>query len=158
MPGGSVKLVSTRRQLVSLSGVRIGTTAGSRASQPGIAGVGTAFIAGGRIRIGICDDDRGFVDVVAFADDRNSVNHGRFERSGVVFDFVYCVDTENDIDIFYDSAKHRVFAVKGRVGLMRDKKLGCLPVVKDGDLIGMITEMEFLRISGRLIERLEKED
>ncbi|MCB0628574.1 MAG: CBS domain-containing protein [Saprospiraceae bacterium] len=41
--------------------------------------------------------------------------------------------------------------------LMRDKKLGCLPVVKDGELIGLITEMDFLRISGRLIERLEKE-
>lgn len=41
--------------------------------------------------------------------------------------------------------------------LMRDKKLGCLPVVKDGELIGMITEMDFLRVSGRLIERLEKE-
>lgn len=41
--------------------------------------------------------------------------------------------------------------------IMRDKKLGCLPVVKDGELIGMITEMDFLRVSGRLIERLEKE-
>jgi predicted transcriptional regulator len=41
--------------------------------------------------------------------------------------------------------------------LMRDKKLGCLPVVKDGELIGLITEMDFLRVSGRLIERLEKE-
>lgn len=41
--------------------------------------------------------------------------------------------------------------------LMRDKKLGCLPVVKDGELIGLITEMDFLRISGRLIERLENE-
>jgi predicted transcriptional regulator len=41
--------------------------------------------------------------------------------------------------------------------LMRDKKLGCLPVVKNGELIGLITEMDFLRISGRLIERLEKE-
>lgn len=41
--------------------------------------------------------------------------------------------------------------------LMRDKKLGCLPVVKDGELIGLITEMDFLRISGRLIERLEGE-
>lgn len=41
--------------------------------------------------------------------------------------------------------------------LMRDKKLGCLPVVKDGELIGLITEMNFLRVSGRLIERLEKE-
>lgn len=41
--------------------------------------------------------------------------------------------------------------------LMRSNKIGCLPVVKSGELIGIITEMEFLHISGRLIERLERE-
>ncbi len=41
---------------------------------------------------------------------------------------------------------------------MRDNKIGCLPVVKGGELTGMITEMDFLRISGRLIERLEREE
>lgn len=41
--------------------------------------------------------------------------------------------------------------------LMRDNKLGCLPVVKgEKELIGVITEMDFLRITGRLMERLEK--
>ncbi len=40
---------------------------------------------------------------------------------------------------------------------MRDNKIGCLPVVKDGELIGLITEMDFLRISGRLIERLDRQ-
>ncbi len=39
---------------------------------------------------------------------------------------------------------------------MRDNKVGCLPVVKEGELIGIITEMDFLRISGRLMERMEK--
>ena len=38
--------------------------------------------------------------------------------------------------------------------LMRGNKIGCLPVVKNGELIGIITEMDFLRISSRLIERL----
>ena len=38
---------------------------------------------------------------------------------------------------------------------MRDNKVGCLPVIKGKELIGIITEMDFLRISGRLIERLE---
>ena len=38
---------------------------------------------------------------------------------------------------------------------MRDNKIGCLPVVQDGELVGLITEMDFLRISGRLIQRLE---
>ena len=36
---------------------------------------------------------------------------------------------------------------------MRDNKIGCLPVVVKGELIGIITEMDFLRIAGRLIER-----
>lgn len=38
---------------------------------------------------------------------------------------------------------------------MRNAKIGCLPVVKGKELIGIITQMDFLRISGRLIERLE---
>ncbi len=38
---------------------------------------------------------------------------------------------------------------------MRDNKVGCLPVVDGKELIGIITEMDFLRISGRLMERLE---
>lgn len=42
--------------------------------------------------------------------------------------------------------------------VMRDRKLGCLPVVKDGELIGIITEMDFLRVSGRLIEGLSNDD
>ena len=41
--------------------------------------------------------------------------------------------------------------------VMREKKIGCMPVVQDKELIGIITEMDFLRISGRLIERLENE-
>ncbi len=41
--------------------------------------------------------------------------------------------------------------------VMRDKKIGCLPVVQDDELIGIITEMNFLRITGRLMERLEAE-
>ncbi len=41
--------------------------------------------------------------------------------------------------------------------IMRESKIGCLPVVNDsGELVGIITEMDFLRISVRLIERLEK--
>lgn len=38
---------------------------------------------------------------------------------------------------------------------MREHRIGCLPVVKDKELIGIITEMDFLRIAGSLIERLE---
>ena len=42
--------------------------------------------------------------------------------------------------------------------LMRDHRIGCLPVVKDEELIGVITEMDFLRISGRLIAQLQQGD
>ncbi len=41
------------------------------------------------------------------------------------------------------------------MSIMRKSKIGCLPVVQNSELIGIITEMDFLRISGRLIERLE---
>ena len=41
--------------------------------------------------------------------------------------------------------------------LMRDNKVGCLPVVKEGELIGLITEMDFLRITGRLLETIERQ-
>jgi CBS domain-containing protein len=42
------------------------------------------------------------------------------------------------------------------MNLMREKRIGCLPVVQKSELIGIITEMDFLRISTRLIEQLEK--
>lgn len=42
--------------------------------------------------------------------------------------------------------------------LMNERKFGCLPVVKDRDLVGIITEHDFLRISSRLIDRLEDEE
>jgi len=41
------------------------------------------------------------------------------------------------------------------MSIMRKNMIGCLPVVQNGELIGIITEMDFLKISGRLIERLE---
>ena len=45
--------------------------------------------------------------------------------------------------------------IKKAMEKMKDNKIGCLPVVKGKELIGIITEMDFLRISGRLIERLD---
>ncbi|MEL6590814.1 MAG: CBS domain-containing protein [Bacteroidota bacterium] len=38
--------------------------------------------------------------------------------------------------------------------LMDARRLGCLPVIKNGKLAGMITEMEFLAITRNLMERL----
>ncbi len=39
--------------------------------------------------------------------------------------------------------------------LMRKEEVGCLPVVQNDELIGLITEKDFLRITGRLLQRLE---
>jgi CBS domain-containing protein len=41
--------------------------------------------------------------------------------------------------------------------IMRENMIGCLPVVqgRDKELVGIITEMDFLRVSSRLMERLE---
>lgn len=39
--------------------------------------------------------------------------------------------------------------------LMRGEQLGCLPVVENGELAGMITDVDFLHITARLMERLE---
>ncbi|MBK7408605.1 MAG: CBS domain-containing protein [Saprospirales bacterium] len=40
--------------------------------------------------------------------------------------------------------------------IMRENKLGCLPVVKNGELMGIVTEMDYIRVAGRLIEQMEK--
>jgi len=40
------------------------------------------------------------------------------------------------------------------INIMRKNRIGCLPVVQDEELVGVITEMNFVRISSRLIERL----
>ncbi len=45
--------------------------------------------------------------------------------------------------------------IKEAMNVMRGSRLGCLPVIKEGELVGIITEMDFLRVSGRLIERLK---
>jgi CBS domain-containing protein len=45
--------------------------------------------------------------------------------------------------------------IKDAMHVMRGEKIGCLPVIKDKELVGIITEMDFLRVSGRLIERLK---
>ncbi len=39
---------------------------------------------------------------------------------------------------------------------MRKNKVGCLPVVQKGELVGLVTMMNFLQISSRLIERMEE--
>ncbi len=38
--------------------------------------------------------------------------------------------------------------------LMRENNIGCLPVVNGDELVGLISEMEFLRITARLLDRV----
>jgi CBS domain-containing protein len=44
------------------------------------------------------------------------------------------------------------------MNIMRENKIGCLPVIKDEELIGIITDMDFLRISSRLVRKIENSD
>jgi len=40
------------------------------------------------------------------------------------------------------------------IELMRERRISCLPIVKDGRLIGIITERDFMRIAGTLLEEM----
>ncbi|MFQ5746353.1 MAG: glutamate-cysteine ligase family protein [Gemmatimonadota bacterium] len=40
---------------------------------------------------------------------------------------------------------------------MRSHRISCLPVVRDGHLIGMVTEHDFMRIAGQLLEEMLRE-
>jgi CBS domain-containing protein/gamma-glutamylcysteine synthetase len=44
--------------------------------------------------------------------------------------------------------------IRDAMHLMRDHKIGCLPVVNGDELVGLISEMEFLRITARLLDRV----
>jgi CBS domain-containing protein len=41
----------------------------------------------------------------------------------------------------------------GAMETMRKHKVGCLPVVRDGKLVGIVTEHDFVEISKRLLKR-----
>ena len=44
--------------------------------------------------------------------------------------------------------------IKNANRIMRENRIGCLPVVNQGELIGVITESDFLKLSNRLIESI----
>jgi CBS domain-containing protein/gamma-glutamylcysteine synthetase len=44
------------------------------------------------------------------------------------------------------------------IGKMRKHRIGCLPVVKDGKLVGIITERDFMNVSAELLEQKLKEN
>ncbi|HQW10779.1 MAG TPA: glutamate-cysteine ligase family protein [Saprospiraceae bacterium] len=60
-----------------------------------------------------------------------------------------------DIMINRPETIHPRATIMEALNIMRTKRIGCLPVVDDHQLIGIITEMDFLRITSRLLERIE---
>ena len=65
--------------------------------------------------------------------------------------------TVEDIMVTDPVTIHPSATITEAMEIMRERKVGCLPVIKNKELIGVITEMDFLRISGRLISQLEAE-
>lgn len=60
-----------------------------------------------------------------------------------------------DIMITKPETIHPSSTILEALNTMRSKRIGCLPVVDNHQLIGIITEMDFLRVTSRLLERLE---
>jgi CBS domain-containing protein/gamma-glutamylcysteine synthetase len=50
---------------------------------------------------------------------------------------------------------HQEASILQALRLMREHKIGCLPVVEKEELVGVITETDFLRITSRLLEKLD---
>lgn len=45
-------------------------------------------------------------------------------------------------------------SIQKAIEIMRESHVGCLPVVQNDELVGIVTEMDFVRISSRLLERM----
>jgi predicted transcriptional regulator len=39
------------------------------------------------------------------------------------------------------------------IGVMRTYRLGCLPVIQDGHLVGILTEEDFMNVASKLLEQ-----
>jgi len=77
---------------------------------------------------------------------RNLIKNKRSKKTNTVKD----VMVKDPISIDHNDT------ILNAMKIMRDNQIGCLPVINNGELAGVITEMDFLRISGRLIQRLEE--
>ena len=63
--------------------------------------------------------------------------------------------TVEDIMVKNPTSIHPENSIVDAMKIMQEKKVGCLPVTsEDGALIGILTEMDFVRLSSRLIQRL----
>lgn len=66
-------------------------------------------------------------------------------------------DTVKDVMIQHPHTISPKASILDALKMMRENMIGCLPVVqgKEKELVGIITEMDFLRVSARLMERLD---
>lgn len=58
-----------------------------------------------------------------------------------------------DIMITNPTTIHENATIVEALQIMKKHKVGCLPVTRNNELVGIITEADFLRITGRIIER-----
>jgi CBS domain-containing protein len=65
---------------------------------------------------------------------------------------VATIMTENPVTVTPDTGISEV------IELMKDKQLKVLPVVKDTELVGVISEKNFVDMSRRLIQRMSQDD
>ena len=49
-------------------------------------------------------------------------------------------------------------SLRGTAIILQKSKVGCLPVLRDGDLIGIITDTDFVAIAINLMEQLEAQE
>jgi CBS domain-containing protein len=73
-----------------------------------------------------------------------NIKDGEAEKTMVVADIM----KENPICVSPETS------LKEAMELMKKNKVGCLPVVSKTDLVGIVTEMDFLRISSSLLDRI----
>jgi CBS domain-containing protein len=90
-------------------------------------------------------------ELVGLVSSRMLLRH--FARGGKITESANCVA---DIMVEKPLTVKPETSIMEAMNLLRDHGIGCLPVVKGKELVGIITEMDFLRITGRLMDRLEK--
>ncbi len=76
----------------------------------------------------------------------NSVIHGKSDESGSVDDIMI----KNPITI------HPEASILEAIEIMDEQQIGCLPVVKNNRLVGIITEQNYMTITKRLLRLLDK--
>ena len=90
--------------------------------------------------------------LVGLVTDRLIIRHFVQNKNNPNNDFQTVEDLMIKNPVTIDSKKSIIDAMN----LMRDKNVGCLPVIQEDELIGMITEKDFLGITSRLFEKIVK--